>query len=691
MAQIDLSQLFGVGPKTIERLEKLGITSLQDLLFHLPFRYEDRTQILSIRSLQIGKSAGIVGVITATEIVRHGRTMFLCQLTDETGSIKLRFFNYARQRLQFLFKPGIKLYCYGEVHYFGTGYEMVHPEYKILKPDAQPPIADSLTPIYPTTEGLSQIALQKIIAQALAIAEKHAILEEYLPTEILNQLQFPEINIALHNLHHPPKDVDPITFASRDNIFRQRLIFEELLAQQLSLMRLRGEVKRHTAPVILWELPLYDRFLKNLSFTLTQAQQKVVSEIAQDLQISNPMLRLLQGDVGCGKTVVAAIAILQVVNSGYQAAIMAPTELLAEQHYQNILAWLAPFNITTCLVTGKTKGKTRDAVYAEIIAGSTKVIVGTHAIFQEQIQFANLGLIIIDEQHRFGVHQRLALREKGFNNGVYPHQLIMTATPIPRTLTMAVYADLDLSVIDELPKGRMPVKTVALHNSRRNEVIARVYENCKSGRQAYWVCSLIEESEILQCQAAELVAKELTISLPQLKVGLIHGRMKDHDKTKIMRNFKAGELDLLVATTVIEVGVDVPNASLMVIENSERLGLVQLHQLRGRIGRGTVDSYCVLLYQQPLSINAGKRLQIMRSTNDGFVLAQKDLEMRGPGDILGVQQTGILQMRVADLLLDKDFVPQVQKVGELLTQKYPGVVTNLINRWLVRIKNYSVV
>jgi ATP-dependent DNA helicase RecG len=463
---------------------------------------------------------------------------------------------------------------------------------------------------------------------------------------------------------------------------RQRLIFEELLAQQLSLLKLRKESQAYLAPAISWSSEIATSFLSSLSFSLTLAQQRVLQEIIEDLSEPKPMLRLLQGDVGCGKTVVAALAIAQVVSQGFQAAIMAPTEILAEQHFQNIVQWLEPLNIKTILLAGKIKGKTRQSTIKKIADGGAQVIVGTHAIFQEKIKFKHLAFIVVDEQHRFGVHQRLQLREKGLKNGQYPHQLIMTATPIPRTLAMTVYADLDCSIIDELPKGRAPVTTIMVSNERRQEVVEHVRSNCRASKQAYWVCPLIEESESLQCQAAETLFKELTFNLPELCIGLIHGRMPSAQKEEIMRAFKSHAIDLLVATTVIEVGVDVPNASLMIIENAERLGLVQLHQLRGRIGRGTIESYCTLLYQSPLTQQARQRLVLLRQNNDGFVLARKDLEMRGSGEVLGIKQTGLLQMRIADLVSDQHLIPGVQKVAHLLVQNHFLVVDPIIQRWL---------
>lgn len=679
--QITITQLKGVGPKTAARLEKLGIHTAQDLVFHLPIRYEDRTTITPIKSLRIGATAVVVGTITATEVVQHGRRMFLCQLADQSGFLKLRFFNFARQKLQFIIKPGTRVYCYGEVHYFGTGLEMVHPEIKVLASEAAPPLENTLTPVYPLTEGLPQFALRKLTDQVLKIFAKHIAVAELLPPEILTALQLPSFVEALLHLHHPPKNTDLKALELRTHPWRDRLIFEELLAQHLSLLQLRAQTQVHQAPKIICNTQMQTQFMAKLPFKLTAAQERVLQEIAQDLQQVQPMQRLLQGDVGCGKTVVAALAILQTINNGYQAAIMAPTEILAEQHWQNIGVWLQPFGVKLGFISGKIQGKARKEIYAAIANGSVQVVIGTHAIFQEQLQFVNLALVIIDEQHRFGVHQRLALREKGCKDGQYPHQLIMTATPIPRTLAMTLYADLDLSIIDELPAGRVPIKTITVVNSRRAEVLARVRANCKLGKQAYWVCPLIEESEVLQCQAAETTAKELTLNLSELHVGLIHGRMKDQQKVAVMEQFKAGKIDLLVATTVIEVGVDVPNASLMIIENAERLGLVQLHQLRGRIGRGSQESHCVLLYQLPLSSNAQERLQFLRTTNDGFLIARKDLAMRGPGEVLGVKQTGVLNLRIADLLLDQLLLPKVQQLAKIILHQYPQYVVALIQRW----------
>ncbi|EKE01980.1 MAG: hypothetical protein ACD_21C00011G0005 [uncultured bacterium] len=683
------SQLGGVGPKTADRLAKINIFTAQDLLFHLPLRYEDRTKISPIRCVKIGEYAAVVGVIEAIEIIHHGRARLICKLRDTTGYLQLCFFNFAKQKLQFRLKPGMRLYCYGELRWIGHAPEMVHPEYKILASDEEPPTAKTLTPVYPTTDGLSQFVLRNLTTQALNISEKNQALAEYLPDEILEQFRFPDLRSALNFVHKPSPNLDINAITSRDHPARRRLIFEELLAQQLSLLKLRAETQIHSAQPLLWDNALATKFLAGLAFSLTGAQQRVLQEIIKDLAQPKPMLRLLQGDVGCGKTVVAALAIAQTVHQGFQAAIMAPTEILAEQHFKNIAHWLEPLNIKVILLTGKIKGKTRQSTIKNIADGSIQVIVGTHAIFQEKVEFKDLALTIIDEQHRFGVHQRLQLREKGLKNGRYPHQLIMTATPIPRTLAMTIYADLDCSIIDELPKGRASITTIIVSNKRRQEIIEHVRSNCKTNKQAYWVCPLIEESENLQCQAAETLAKDLTARLPELRIGLIHGRMPSAQKEKIMTAFKKHEIDLLVATTVIEVGVDVPNASLMIIENAERLGLVQLHQLRGRIGRGTVASYCTLLYQEPLTQQARQRLLLLRKSNDGFVLARKDLEMRGFGEMLGIKQTGILQMRIADLVSDQHLIPEVQKTASLLMQKYPLVVDQIIQRWLGTKEKYG--
>lgn len=675
-------KLYGVGPKILERLHKLSLYTIQDLLFHLPLRYEDRTKISLIRRLKIGEYAVIVGTITESQVVRHGRVILYCTLQDASGSLRLGFFNFTKQRLQYKFRPGVRLYCYGELRFIGNALGMIHPEFKILALDQEPPIAKNLTPVYPTTDGLSQSVLRKLILQAINIAKSNQHLFEYFPAPLLEELKFPDLVDALCFVHQPAARLDPNAVLNRNHPMRQRLIFEELLSLQLGLLKLRFETKTHQALLLAWNDEFTAKFLASLPFTLTNAQLRVLKEIAFDLKQPKPMLRLLQGDVGCGKTIVAALAIAQVVKCGYQAAIMAPTELLAEQHFKNLTHSLVPFGIKVILLSGKIKGSKRSNVLTEIADGTAEVIVGTHALFQEKIKFKHLAFVVIDEQHRFGVHQRAKLREKGYQNNKYPHQLIMTATPIPRTLAMTIYADLDCSIIDEMPKGRPTVTTILVSNRRHEEIINHLRNNCREGRQAYWVCPLIEESEFLQCQAAETLAKELVGRLPELRIGLVHGRQPSVQKEKVMTEFLAHNIDLLVATTVIEVGVDVPNASLMVIENAERLGLVQLHQLRGRIGRGVTASFCALMYQQPLSNLARQRLLLLRDTTDGFILARKDLEMRGVGEVLGTRQTGILQMRIADLFLDQHLIPEVQKVALFLLKKYENIALAIIARWV---------
>ena len=679
---IPCDKLQGVGPKTLERLYRLNLYDIQDLLFHLPARYEDRTTISLVRRLRVGGYAAVCGVITQTEVAYRGRAILYCTLRDTSGSLQVCFFNFARQRLQFKLKPGVKIYCYGQLRWSGRTPSMAHPEYKILEPDEEPPISKTLTPVYPTTDGLTQSVLRKLISQAINIAIKNQDTFEHLPEEVLLKFKFPSLVEAISLVHKPDAHLNSEEVLDYKHPMRQRLIFEELLAQQLSLMKLRMDSEGHAAPLLSWYKKFTDKFLKTLPFNLTCAQLKVIEEIAEDLKQAKPMLRLLQGDVGSGKTIVAALAIAHAVNNDYQAAIMAPTELLVQQHFTNIKEWLAPFGINTVLLSGKIKGRARKSTIDSIADGSAQVIVGTHAIFQEKIKFKNLALTVIDEQHRFGVHQRLEFRNKGKKANRYPHQLIMTATPIPRTLAMTIYADLDCSIIDELPKGRTPVKTLVISNERRMEVLNHIKDNCREGRQVYWVCPLIEESEFLDCQAAESLTKNLIAKLPGLRVGLVHGRKKSDEKEKIMQEFLEHKIDLLVATTVIEVGVDVKNASLMVIENAERLGLVQLHQLRGRVGRGSIESFCVLLYQPPLSYQARQRLLLLRDSNDGFRLAREDLKMRGAGEVLGVRQTGILQMRVADLIRDQYLIPEVQKMALLLLAKYRNIAEIIIKRWV---------
>ncbi len=678
---LPITALHGVGPRLTERLHRLGIRTAEDLLLHPPLRYQDRTRVTPLGQLRPGTEAQIEAEIVGSEVTARGRRCLLCHLRDGSGALTLRFFHFSPAQQQLLGQPGTRLRCFGEVRQAYVGLEMIHPECRRLDPDA-PPVADRLTPIYPTTAGLQQFTLRALAEQALNQLDTMALLPELLPPALRMQLRLMSIGEAVRLLHQPPATASLAELDSGRHPARRRLAFEELLAHQLSLRRLREQMKRQAAPPLAGHGGLSQRLLERLPFTLTRAQQRVLEEIGADLVQPRPMLRLLQGDVGSGKTVVAAVAALRAVEVGAQVALMAPTELLAEQHYRNFQAWLGELGVAVAWLTGRLTGRARRTLLERLAAGDIQVVVGTHALFQESVAFAALALVIVDEQHRFGVHQRLALREKGRHGGGHPHQLIMTATPIPRTLAMSAYADLDTSVIDELPPGRQPVKTVAVPDGRRDEVIDRIRQACRNGRQTYWVCPLIEESEVLQCQAAAVTAERLTALLPELRIGLVHGRLPSAGKEAVMTAFKAGELDLLVATTVIEVGMDAPNASLMIVENAERLGLAQLHQLRGRVGRGNTNSSCVLLYRPPLSQIAHARLAVLRECNDGFEIARRDLDLRGPGEVLGTRQTGEQSLRVADLLRDQDLLNAARYAADRLLREQPDGVEPLIRRWI---------
>jgi len=677
---LPVTTLRGVGPRTAERLARVGVNTVQDLLFHLPLRYQDRTRLTPVGAARPGDWVVLEGVVDHSEVRFGRRRSLLVHLSDGTGGIVLRFFYFTTAQREALAK-GARLRCFGEVRNGPSSFELVHPEYRRVHSDEPPPVEATLTPIYPTTEGLQQQTWRDLTDKALALLGSGAALREWVPETIDVPARLPLAD-AVRLLHRPPPEVSVAKLEQGEHPAQLRLAFEELLAHQLSLRRMREAQRAHRAPVLGAGGELRERFLAALPFSLTGAQQRVLGDIDRDLAAASPMQRLIQGDVGSGKTVVAALAMLDAVESGWQAALMAPTELLAEQHFRNLGAWLDPLGVEVGWLTGRYKGRQRSRIIEGLAGGETPLVVGTHALFQNDVAFARLGLVVIDEQHRFGVHQRLALRQKGEADGLVPHQLIMTATPIPRTLAMTAYADLDLSVIDELPPGRTPVKTVVVSDQRREEVVERVREACRHGRQAYWVCTLIEESEALQAQAAEDTAARLAEALDELSIGLVHGRMKAPDKEAVMGAFKRGELNLLVATTVIEVGVDVPNASLMIIENAERLGLAQLHQLRGRVGRGTAESHCVLLYQPPLGGIARQRLHVLRDTTDGFEIARKDLELRGPGEVMGTRQTGQLQFRVADLVRHQHLLPRVQQVANQMLAQHPGHAAPLIQRWI---------
>ena len=679
--QTPIDQLHRVGPKMAERLGKLGIRTVADLLFHLPVRYQDRTRVRPIHELRPGEEVVVEGVVADAQIGYGRRRSLKVWLQDQSGGgLMLRFFHFG-PGLTHALRPGVSLRCFGEVRQGPQSLEMVHPEYEAA--DAADPLhgGETLTPIYPSTEGVQQVSWRGLTDQALALLDEHAeALRDWLPAEVMAPLQLPGLVESVRYLHRPPADAAVADLAERRHPAFLRLAFEELVAQQLALRRLRAERRGLGAVALRGDGALRERLRAGLPFTLTAAQQRVIAEIAADLEGTAPMMRLLQGDVGSGKTVVAALAALQAVEAGRQAALMAPTELLAEQHLRSLGNWLIPLGIEPLWLSGRHKGAERAQILSRVAEGSAPVLIGTHALIQADVRFAALGLAIIDEQHRFGVHQRLALREKG--DGVTPHQLIMTATPIPRSLAMSLYADLDLSVLDELPPGRTPVKTAALPDTRRAEVIDRVRQACAAGRQAYWVCTLVEESDALQAQAAEDTAAELMASLPGLRVGLVHGRLRPAEREPVMAAFAAGELDLLVATTVIEVGVDVPNASLMIIENPERLGLAQLHQLRGRVGRGQQESFCLLLYHPPLTATATDRLDTLRREHSGFAIADADLRQRGAGEVLGTRQSGMAQFRLADPLRDESLVPTAQRAADQLLSTHPERVEPLIGRWL---------
>ncbi|MDC9598077.1 ATP-dependent DNA helicase RecG [Xenorhabdus anantnagensis] len=683
---IPLTTLRGVGANQVTKLAKLGLVNLQDLLLHLPLRYEDQTRLYTINELLPGIYATVTGKVLRTNVVFGRRRIMTCQISDGTGILTLCFFNFTAAMKNNL-AEGKHVVAYGEIRRGNQGPEIIHPEYKVQQHANGVQLQETLTPIYPTTEGVRQATLRKLIEQALEILDTCAV-NELLPEEFSRKII--SLPNALHTLHHPPPDISLIDLENGRHPAQRRLILEEMLAHHLSMLAVRAGAQRFHAQPLTADDSLKQQLLSQLPFSPTGAQTRVVAEIEHDLEKNIPMMRLIQGDVGSGKTLVAALAAVRAIVHGKQVALMAPTELLAEQHANTFRQWLEPLGIQVGWLAGKQKGKARQAQQEAIANGQVSMVVGTHAMFQEQVKFAGLALVIIDEQHRFGVHQRLALWEKGREQGFHPHQLIMTATPIPRTLAMTAYADLDTSIIDELPPGRTPVTTVAIPDTRRNDIIQRIKSAClDEGRQAYWVCTLIEDSEVLEAQAAQATSEELALALPELKIGLVHGRMKPAEKQAVMEAFKQGELQLLVATTVIEVGVDVPNASLMIIDNPERLGLAQLHQLRGRVGRGAIASHCVLLYKTPLTNTARIRLQVLRDSNDGFVIAQKDLEIRGPGELLGTRQTGNAEFRIADLLRDQSMLPDVQRIARYIHQHYPEHAKALIERWLPDRSQYS--
>ena len=688
LCDLSTSYIKGVGPALEKKLRSIGIDSVQDLCFHLPIRYEDKTKISKISELRPNQKFQIQGEITSCHIQFGRRRSLVCTLNDTSGHLTLKFFHFNASQKSSL-SIGAKVRCYGDIKFGRNGPEIYHPEYKIIKFLTHDGLSKTLTPVYPITEGLQQTRLKTIISDAVNLIEDAQPLEDFLPGKLSAALGFADLNRAILQIHRPrPSSLK--TYENNDSTSGiKRLAFEELLAHRISMRQSRNEFNNRVAPQLPRQNSLLKNFINSLPFELTNSQTKVISEINNDLNRSYPMLRLLQGDVGSGKTIVAAAASLRAIGGGFQVALMAPTELLAEQHYLAFEKWFKSLDIRVGCLTAKIKGKSREELLNAISDGSCEFVSGTHALFQEKVNYHKLGLIIVDEQHRFGVHQRLALKNKALNMKISPHQLMMTATPIPRTLAMSAYANLDNSVINELPPGRTPVKTAVIPDARREEIIQRINTACTNNQQAYWVCTLIEESDVLQAEAAEATAAKLTKLLPNITVGLLHGRMKPSEKLKIMEQFKTNNIQLLVATTVIEVGVDVPNASLMIIENSERLGLAQLHQLRGRVGRGAIDSYCLLLYHAPLSLNGRQRLAVLRATNDGLLIAEKDLELRGAGQVLGTLQTGSASFRIADLNRDLDLLEIAENSEKVIFRDFPESIQPLIERWIGGKKDYA--
>lgn len=678
-----VQQLQGVGAAAATLLEKLHIFSTDDLLFHLPRDYEDRSTIIPMNQLVVGRSYLLEGEVRSVDFPPGKKKSLAALLQDDFGKVTLRFYHIYKG-LTDRIKMGQQLRIFGEVRVGARGLEMYHPEIQVIQQHTPLP-KTQLTAIYPSTEGLTQPKLREYVRQAL---QHHSnALAELLPKKYSNGY---ELKQALEYIHEPPVDANMQQLNQGSHPAQQRLIFEELVAHQISLLTRRAYIRQIAAPRFDSSKILAKALLDGLPFQMTNAQKRVSKEILQDLKQDQPMLRLVQGDVGAGKTLVAAVAACHALEADWQVALMAPTEILAEQHYLNFKRWFEPLGIQVAWLSGKQKGKARTQAEQQIKQGHAQLIVGTHALFQDAVEFSKLGLVIIDEQHRFGVDQRLALRNKGANQFT-PHQLVMTATPIPRTLAMSAYGDLDTSIIDELPPGRTPIQTVTIPLDRREQVLQRIASNCREGKQAYWVCTLVEQSETLDAQAAEATYQEIKERFPDINIGLVHGKMKADEKQAVMQAFKDNQSQLLIATTVIEVGVDVPNASIMVIENAERLGLSQLHQLRGRVGRGATASFCALLYKTPLSQNGQERLSILRESNDGFVIAEKDLEIRGPGELLGTKQTGDMGFRVARLERDDHLLTQAHYVAEQILKDYPQHADGLLKRWLPEAPRYAYV
>lgn len=676
-----ITNLKGVGTQVAQKLSRLHIESITDLLFHLPSRYLDKTRLVPIQSLEPDDYALIEGNVVTQKVLFKPKRQLQVLIEDASGRMQVKFFHFHQGQVKQMVK-GQRIRCFGQVKRYRSTLMMVHPEYQLLQEQHIQPVEEGLTPIYPITDGVSQVLLRKLIKQVLAMPMGQDLISELIPKSILHELDLPSLMDALKWIHAPSPDVRQETLLNAEHLFQKRLAFEELLAYQLTMREQRQAREHFQSYALTVNSDTAEPLLENLPFELTDAQTKALKAIEHDIARLTPMRRLIQGDVGSGKTIVAAISAWYAIASGHQAALMAPTEILSEQHFQYFKQLFEPLGVKVTLLTGSLSGKKRRGVLEDIKMGLSQLIVGTHAIFQEGVDYKNLALVIIDEQHRFGVHQRLALQDKGKVDQKVPHHLILTATPIPRTLAMTFYADLDCSVIDTLPPGRQPITTVVISESKREALLIKVKEQIQEGRQIYWVCPLVEESEKLECQAVENLFENIKESLPDVDVGLVHGRLKAQEKEQVMKAFSSGQTKILVATTVIEVGVNVPNATLMIIENAERFGLAQIHQLRGRVGRGEAKSYCILMYQGQLSKKSEARLSILRDSQDGFKIAEEDLAIRGAGEILGSKQTGDMTLKIANLHRDKDLLPKVSKAADEILLNYPDLIQHLKSRWI---------
>ena len=663
----DLLDLKGVGEKGLIKLNKIGIRTVEDLLFHLPIRYQDKTKLTKISDLEPGNKYFIEGVVEKSNIIFYKKRMFLVRLSDSSGFIQLRFFYFNKSQMR-NFSEGQKVRCYGELRLANKVKEMVHPECEFIDRNNIKKLDEYLTPVYPITEGLQQHRIRNIVRQSLAMLKSGKIsFPEILPKKILEKYNLVDINTALLSIHNPSGNESFEELVNSENINKKRLVFEELLAHQLIFKRIKALNKRLTSFKLDNNDEPIKKLISKLSFEPTKSQIIVMNEIIADMQKDMPMMRLVQGDVGCGKTLVALFAALHAISNGYQVAFMAPTEILSEQHYQSIKLMLKDFNINISILYSGIKAKEKETIIEDIKLGNTDLIIGTHALIQNQINFSNLALVIIDEQHKFGVHQRMTLTTKGKKHDTFPHQLILTATPIPRTLAMSLYGNLEYSAINEMPKGRQDIDTIAISEDRRSEVLEKISSKCKDGSQVYWVCPLINESEVLECKAATNTYKELQSKLKNINIGLIHGRMKMAEKEEVMSNFRNKKIDVLVSTTIIEVGLDVPNATVIIIENSERMGLSQLHQLRGRVGRGNKKSSCILIFKSGLSELARKRIDILRNCSNGFDIAKEDLDLRGPGEILGKKQKGDINFKIANIARDYRFIEDTKDCAEKIS------------------------